>query len=439
MNGVTLSSSEPRTIARDSDWRQRLDAIIATMREMSLQTEPQAMVQAYLRKMQQLMPVERRLSLSRRDLSRPFVRITRYSGWPEEINPWREPHRLPVLHGGILSQLIYADAPVVINDLRLEPGDPAYPYLEGQRSLMALPLFESGAAVNMVIATRPEEDGFREEDLPDRVWMANLFGRATQTVVLAERLREAYQEVDRELQIVANIQRSLLPSTMPEIATLKLGASYQTSRRAGGDYYDFFELSDDRWGILIADVSGHGTPAAVVMAVLHCIAHMHPGEPLHPARVLEFLNRELAERYTNGSGHFVTAFYGVFDARQRTLTYASAGHNPPRWRRCSESRPRALDGSRGLPLGIMPSIQYTDATVELLPGDRLVFYTDGIIEAANTDGTLFGVERLDHVVSLCSNRIDAQAAVEQTLASLHEFTDGATASDDRTLIIADVM
>src|SRR5205807_7076210 len=131
--------------------------------------------------------------------------------------------------------------------------------------------------------------------------------------------------LDRELKVVGDIQRSLLPAELPRVATLDLAAHYQPAQRAGGDYYDFFPLPDGQWGVFIADVSGHGTPAAVLMAVTHCIAHTHPGPPLPPARVLEYLNHHLSTRYTNLNGDFVTAFYGIYDSSSRGLTYASAG------------------------------------------------------------------------------------------------------------------
>src|SRR6185369_10191873 len=127
-----------------------------------------------------------------------------------------------------------------------------------------------------------EPKAFNPDQFPEFVWMGNLFGRATHNLVLSDELRSAYNTVDREMQIVADIQRSLLPETLPKIPTLDLAAYYQTSRRAGGDYYDFFPLPDGRWGILIADVSGHGTPAAVIMAITHSIAHSFPGPPSSP-------------------------------------------------------------------------------------------------------------------------------------------------------------
>lgn len=260
-----------------ADARTRLQHVLDTMREMSLQTDPQEMVRAYVRRMQAMQPVDLRMALSRRGLARPRVRITRFSGWKGDINPWKEADRLPVIDGGLLEDLIYGDEPQIINDLHVPDDDPASEFLRGMRSLMAIPLFDEGVSLNMVVILRQEPDAFDPEELPERVWMANLFGGATSNLVLAEQRDAAYRMVDDELRVVANIQRSLLPATLPTIPGLELAVHYQTSQRAGGDYYDFFALPEGRWGLLIADVSGHGTPAAVVMAVTHCIAHTLPG------------------------------------------------------------------------------------------------------------------------------------------------------------------
>lgn len=418
------------------DWRSRLKTIVDTMREMSLQTDPQAMVRTYGERVQTLFPAARRISLSRRGLSSPKFRITRFSGWSEEINPWKQPERLPLLSGGILSDLIYGDEPQVLHDVTIKDADPAVEFLAGTRSLMAIPLFDKGTSQNMVVVTHNEPHGFDDQDLPERVWMANLFGRAAQNLVLAEQLDGAYKAVDRELQTVADIQRSLLPKEIPNIATMRVAAHYETSRHAGGDYYDFFRLPEGRWGILIADVSGHGTPAAVVMAVLHSLAHMYPGDPTTPSLLLNHLNHHLTTRYTSESGHFVTAFYGIYDEQARSLTFASAGHNPPRLRNCGSWNVTALDQATSLPLGFLNEVVYHDHTIQLRPHDRLVFYTDGITEAANALGELFGTERLDHVLADCG--ADAQESLDRVLTAVRGFTGGLPPSDDRTLLIADV-
>ncbi len=133
---------------------------------------------------------------------------------------------------------------------------------------------------------------------------------------------------------------------MPKIPNLELAAYYRTSRWAGGDYYDFFPLPDGRWGILVADVSGHGTPAAVMMAITHSLAHSLPGPADPPATLLGHVNRQLSMHYTIANEVFVTAFYGIYDPVARTLTYSSAGHNPPRLMRCHDGTVQAPRGSR---------------------------------------------------------------------------------------------
>ena len=425
------------TTASQPNWETRLGHIVAMMREMSLHTDPQAMVRAYAKRVREVMPVDAFVALSRRELKRPKYRITRSSTWEKDVNPWSEKAKLPVLEGGILGELIYGEEPRLIDELVLEPGDPSAPYLQGIRSLLAVPHFDKGVTANMVVMGRALPGAFNREDYPDWVWQSSLFGRATHNLVLSQELKQAYEVVERELKIVADLQRTLLPKRLPSIPGLGLAAHYQTSRWAGGDYYDIFALPDGRFGLLIADVSGHGTPAAVMMAVTHSIAHTYPGAPERPGHLLGFINQHLAERYTNDFEAFVTAFYGIYDPAARTLTYASAGHNPPRLKRCEDGSVIALDGVGNLPLGVVAGVRYDETTLALRPGDQVVFYTDGITEATGPDGrTMFGPERLDEAIANCF--LDAEGLIAAVVQSVEDFTEGAPAADDRTLLVAKV-
>ncbi len=418
------------------DWRERLDLIVETMKEMSRQTDPQEMSRAYSKRMQTLRPVDRRVSISRRGLKWPWFRVTRCSFWNEDINPWKEPHRLPLLKGGLFAELIYGDEPRLFDNVQLPDDDPAAEYVAGMASMVAIPMYDQGVALNMILAMRREPAAFAPEQFPEIVWLSNLFGRATHNLVLSEQLKAAYEAVDYEMKLVADIQRSLLPKKMPDIPTMTLAAYYQTSHRAGGDYYDFFPLPDGKWGIFIADVSGHGTPAAVLMAVTHSLAHTYPGPPAPPGHMLEYVNRHLAARYTAQSDTFVTAFYGIYDPAQRTLTYASAGHNPPRLKRCADGTLGLLDGAGGLPLGIALEMTYREQTCRFIPGDQLVLYTDGITEAQNERGELFGLARLDKALADCAS--DASDLLESVLAALKDFTGSHPIHDDRTLLVAKI-
>ncbi len=437
---TTPAQSKPSWIApaTTAPWQLRLGHIVDMMREMSLQTDPQELVRTYGARMREIMPTDRTIALSRRDLAAPWYRVTRFSDWKDPVNPWVDKGRLPVHPGGLLAELIYNDEPAIIDDINpvLADDDPAFPYLDGMRSLLAIPNFDQGVALNMVVVLRKEIAAFERESLPERVWMSNLFGRTTHALVLMDEVKKAYEAVDRELRVVADIQRSLLPTKLPEIPTLNLAAHYQTSRWAGGDYYDFFPLPDDQWGFLIADVSGHGTPAAVMMAITHSIAHGYPGHPTPPCELLAHVNQHLTERYTADNGTFVTAFYGIFDARKRTLTYACAGHNPPRLKRCSTGELSSLDHVGGLPLGLFPGIHFEQATIALIPGDELILYTDGVTEAQNPLGELFGVERLDAAIESCA--LSAQGLVASIVDAVEQFTGGAPPTDDRTLLVGKI-
>jgi serine phosphatase RsbU (regulator of sigma subunit)/CHASE3 domain sensor protein len=255
-----------------------------------------------------------------------------------------------------------------------------------------------------------------------------------------EHIKSLLAELDRELKAVGEIQRSLLPLQLPSIPGLQIAASYQTSRRAGGDYYDFFRLPpehpDDhriRYGILIADVSGHGTPAAVLMAVTHSIAHSFQQPTRPPHDMLSFVNRRLCEAYTTTGSTFVTAFYAIYDPSIQTLTYSSAGHNPPRLRRAASSSFQPLDDAQGLPLGVSPDEPYFSSTRTLHPNDTLILYTDGITEARNADDEELGVPRLDSILS-SSPAADPDSLLAATLTAVNTFA-RQTVEDDRTLLI----
>jgi len=172
------------------------------------------------------------------------------------------------------------------------------------------------------------------------------------------------------------------------------------------------------------------------MAITHCIAHTHPGPPIPPGKVLDYLNHHLATRYLSQNGQFVTAFYGIYAPAERSLTYACAGHNPPRLKRCRDGTLLALDRVNGLPLGIGTERTYAEHVQRLQAGDQIVFYTDGITEADDPSGMLFGTERLDQVLENCA--LEASALLDTVLRSVEDFTRGRPAHDDRTLIVARV-
>lgn len=402
------------------------------MRELSRQTDPQEMVRLYREKMGNVWNVDSYMAISRRGLTGRGYKVTRSSRWGADFDPWKNADTLPVHTTGVLVDILMEGVPAYVPGIRLEPTDPAHEHLGDISLLVGVPTYDNGEALNMFVVGLRSADAFDPRDLPDTVLRTNLFGRATNMLVLKRERDRAYEQMDAELKVVADIQRSLLPKELPKIEGLDLAAYYQTSARAGGDYYDIFPLADGKWGFLIADVCGHGTPAAVLMAILHALAHTYPGHTTQPADLLGYVNEKLATHYI-ADGNFVTAFYAIYDPAAMTLTYASAGHNPPRVKRCSDGSMFVLDGAQSIPLGIMPGAMFEQTSVQLVRGDQVILYTDGITEAFSPEGDLFGTHRLDAVLADCG--VDAQALIDGVLGSVAAFTRERPADDDRTLLV----
>ncbi len=416
------------------NWRAKLAISVDVMKELSCLSDPEEMFHAFARRMNQLFPTARQISVSRRGLEDPRYRVLRFNLWKESINPYKEAHRLPTFSGGLFAELLYSDVPQVIDRLELAPDDPAAEFLDGQQSLLAIPIYEDGAAVNTLIVTREGPQAFPREQVPDLVWMTNLFGRAMQSQVLSAQLREAYQKADYELRVIAEMQRTLLPPFVPKVPGLDLAVHYRTASRAGGDYYDFFALPEGKFGVLIADVSGHGSPAAVLMAITHSLAHSYPELPVHPGKFLGHLNEHLARRYVGTSGHFVTAFYAVFDVPRDEVTYANAGHLAPRLLRVGEAVWDSLPSQQRLPLGVN-GMQgaYPEHLVPFGPGDRTLLFTDGLIDMPNVDGDRYGTDRLNACPA--SAAMSSRQVADGVLGDLDRFATTAAIPDDQTMVV----
>lgn len=418
-------------------WQEELQIIDQTMKDISDVNDPQQLVKLYWEGIADLMPVHDHVALSRRNVTAPNYLVTRSSRFETTLNPWTQRDKLPLLTGGLLGELAYADRPVYIDDLhtRLKTDDPGWFYLQGFAKLIALPQYERNESINVSVLLLGEDDEVDFTKVPLMHWHSSLFGRGTQNLVLRNQLADALKTLDSELQVVGEIQRTLLPDKLPDVPGYDFASHYATSSRAGGDYYDFFPLEEGKLGLFIADVSGHGTPAAVLMAITHALAHSKPGSHIPPGELLEHLNVRLTRSYLR-AGMFVTAFYGILDPATRTFTYARAGHNPPRLIR--DGQVIALDAIGSLPMGVLEDETFSDATITLQQGDLLLLYTDGITEAmqpAGSDGRreLFGQARLDDVLirTACKSAEDCVTTLRRAVGDFVQYT---PLMDDQTLI-----
>ncbi|HYM80585.1 MAG TPA: SpoIIE family protein phosphatase [Candidatus Limnocylindria bacterium] len=219
-----------------------------------------------------------------------------------------------------------------------------------------------------------------------------LAAAASQLAIGMSNLESPAQQ--RELDEARVIQAGLLPRTMPRLAGFELAAHWQPAHQVAGDYYDALPLDGGRLGLCIADVTGKGMPAALLMSNLQATVKTFAATAESPRALCERVNRIMAANLSGG--RFITLFYGVLDAGRRTFSYTNAGHNPPLVLRADGSCERLEAG--GLLLGAFPEASYEQGEASLAPGDRLVLYTDGMVEAENPERELFGEERLLEVL-----------------------------------------
>jgi sigma-B regulation protein RsbU (phosphoserine phosphatase) len=255
------------------------------------------------------------------------------------------------------------------------------------------------------------------------------------THLTIHRLRQEVQiqrdQLKHELEVVSEVQRRLLPKRLPKIEGLNLAVHYETSRYAGGDYYDIIEISDSLLGFMVADAEGHGTPAAVLMAMTCSLLHSYGKPPTDPAGVLTHINRVLCKV---ADPSFVTALYAVYDAHQRTLRFAQAGHPPPMIFRQAENKSFVLAGKAVYPMGISPYDHVPVEETRLGSGDRVLFYTDGVTERFDSEGNLYGENRL-------LNRLATDAAnhpwhiLDTIIEDVQRFAGGRPPDDDQALVL----
>jgi sigma-B regulation protein RsbU (phosphoserine phosphatase) len=301
---------------------------------------------------------------------------------------------------------------------------------EGLDSYTFVPLLIGGGAIGVLALGSRGARTLDDDELRFVRLLANQAALSFEQVRL-HRLESQGQRMEREMQQARRIQMSLLPGRYPEIAGWDFAATYESAREIGGDLYDFIEWPDapERIGLLIADVSGKGTAAALFMAhsraMIRGAAQTRPG----PADTLSEANVLIAR--DNHAMLFVSAFYAVLDTVDGCLTFANAGHNVPLLRRANGDLEEVM--CRGMVLGIMDDMTYDEDQLVLAPGDTLVLYTDGITEAMDADGELFGKARLKEAIGGATAR-DAHDVIDAIIAAIRAYTGDTPQADDLTVV-----
>jgi sigma-B regulation protein RsbU (phosphoserine phosphatase) len=303
--------------------------------------------------------------------------------------------------------------------------DPYYIACDGSiQSEVAIPLTVDGTLVGVFTASHTEIDAFSPERLRLFQGLCSHVAVAVHNARRFEKERSERQRMDREAQDARSIQQALLPRCSPLIPGFAVSGVSVPAGAVGGDWYDFIDLGDGRWGLVLADVSGKGMGAALLMSATRAMLRSLAQNLCSPGEVLEKLNGLLVSDFP--SGRFVTMVYGILDPVERTLTFASAGHLPPLIVDCDGARYLGTD--TGLPLGVRNGA-FSETTVSLLEGARVMLYSDGITEAESPASEEYGPSRLLEHVS------QPEASMESVLVDVRKFANGGGLRDDATVIL----
>jgi sigma-B regulation protein RsbU (phosphoserine phosphatase) len=290
------------------------------------------------------------------------------------------------------------------------------------RSEVAIPLEVSGQLVGVFTVSCPQLDGFAPEQLRLLEGLAEHVATAVLNARRFEQERHHRERLSHEADEAQIIQQALFPKASPYVPGFAISGASLAAGAVGGDWYDFICLGDDLIGVVLADVSGKGMAAALLMSATRGMLRSLAEACQCPGDVLDRLNRLLVNDFP--PGRFVTMLYGVLDPKTRTIAIANAGHLRPLL--AQDGRCEIVETGSGLPLG-MPS-EYQRCMIELKPGARLVLYSDGITEAENEGGEEYGVERLQEHIQ------GPDASAQSILDDVRRFAGTRTLRDDATVI-----
>ena len=330
-------------------------------------------------------------------------------------------HRLKVGTEGMVGRVAATGMMHYAPDVRVDPYYIACE--ESTLSEVAIPLIVEGKLVGVFAAAHSELDGFPPQQLQ---LLQALCGHIATALHNCRRFRAEQQErqrMSREAAEARIIQQALLPKLSPYIPGFAISGLSVPAGDIGGDWYDFIPFNDGHWGLVLADVSGKGTAAALLMSATRAMLRSLADTCNSPAETLSKLNQLMVEDFP--SGRFVTLIYAVLDPQKRTLKFASAGHLPPLLIEGDDAR--FLLSEAGTPLGLSKS-GFSESEIYLKEGSRLVLYSDGITEAAGSDNEEYGGARLrEHVLK-------PDASSESILTDVRHYVDGAGLQDDATVI-----
>jgi len=363
----------------------------------------------------------------------------------EALQATNMPHwyleNVPFIH------LVYRDKKAhFINDLRLEHAAPTLDrtVAEGFISCAHIPIYREGEPVIAVLSlfSKSIVGLFTKEFIE---LLSSLAGQLAQAITIvheveAKQLERSQKEaallqtarITRDMEIAQQIQKSFLPDSAPIIAGIDVAGRCISAAHVGGDYYDFLLRSDRIVDIVIADVSGHSVGAALIMSEVRTLLRSEANLGRNPSSILEILNDQLHDDLTRAE-LFITMFYAKYNSESGILNYSNAGHNHPLLQRKDASLSLELD-AEGLILGVKKCVLFEERSVKLVSGDILLFYTDGLTEACNSNGAMFETSGVYDHLRTCAH-LPADEIIDSFYEKVHQFTGSQNLQDDISLVV----
>ena len=419
---------EKRVVTVEGLQIERLELLLSVARDLASILELDRLLNRVGHLLRDVIPYEH-FSIFLYDREREELTWRIGIGYSEESRRWLQ--RIPVTKG-LVGRAVRTRSSVLSNDVSVEPDFLPATTDRGEvpRSALAVPLIHQGAPVGVIVLESTRIGDFSAEQEQMLSVLGATLAIAIVNARLYEELRSRERKLDNDLQLARQVQLSMLPDAPPVIPGFEIGTSYQPADSLGGDFYDFLRLPSYKTGILIADVSGKGVGAAMIMAASRGAVRSAAQQEEQPNAVLYTANRRLHRDIKRNV--YVTMCYGVLDPTRGSLTYTNAGHFPPVL--IPKSGEVSYLQAGGTVLGMFDGTSFEQDTIELRSGDLICFYTDGIVDAFDENDEVYGEPRLEKLL-LATRRLPAAEIARLLVESVEEFSHGCAQHDDMTVIV----
>lgn len=419
---VAIAVENARLYTRISRQAQTLELLHEISRELTSILDPDQLLERVGNLLQRVIPYQM-FSIWMLDEKRGMLNHRFSNHFGKTNKGFSDP--MPIQRG-LIGAAVSSRQTVTVGDVR---RDPRYIMVHPEtRSEMAVPLIYKGQVLGVMDLEHTRTNFFTEANVEAIATLASQLAIAIENASLYQRVAQQEQRLEHDLSMARQVQFRLMPQSTPTPASAQLAARFVPAHTIGGDLYDFLDYGDGRLAIALGDVSGKGAAAALYAALVSGIMRSLAAQRASPAQMLAELNQQLQERKLDAQ--YVTMLFAIWNDRDKTLQVANAGACQPLFSRATGIETIAVSG---IPLGMFPNVEYEELTITTKPGDMIVFYSDGMIDAENDHDEMFDTTRLTAIVEK-SRRCSATTTVNNILKTVSAFQGGIEHFDDETVI-----